>query len=66
MTRPGCDHVVLVVDDDPLLGSIAVCLISADGDLPNKAAALGCEFLEKPVLIEQIFDVIERHCPQGR
>jgi CheY-like chemotaxis protein len=49
---------------DPALASIPVCLVSADGDLPGKARALGCEFLEKPVLIQRIFDVIERHCPE--
>jgi CheY-like chemotaxis protein len=47
---------------DPALASIPVCLISADGDLRNKAAALGCEFLEKPGLTKRIFEVIECHC----
>jgi CheY-like chemotaxis protein len=47
---------------DPALASIPVCLLSADGDLPRKAAAMDCEFLAKPMLIDQVLDLVHRHC----
>lgn len=50
---------------DPKLAAIPVCLISADGNLRKKAESLGCDFLEKPVRIEQIIGVVEHHCGPG-
>ena len=48
--------------NDPHLGSIPVCILSADAEGRSKANALGCEFLAKPVRIEQVLAVIARHC----
>ena len=59
MTGPEC---YAELQKDPALATIPVCLLSADRDLRQKATALGCPFLAKPVLIEQILEVVERHC----
>jgi CheY-like chemotaxis protein len=47
---------------DRTLASIPIVVISADGSLRQKAAAFGGEFLAKPVRIETVLAVVERHC----
>ena len=47
---------------DPLLAQIPVVVVSADGNVRQKAAALGGEYIPKPVRIEQVLDVVQRHC----
>ena len=44
------------------LATIPVVVISADGNLAQKAKAFGGEFLQKPVKIDTVLDVVERHC----
>jgi len=48
---------------DPQLASIPVVVISADANVRAKAAQFGGEYLAKPVKIEQVLDVVQRHCP---
>ncbi len=47
---------------DRALASIPIVVISADGAVRQKAAQFGGEFLAKPVRIERVLEVIERHC----
>jgi CheY-like chemotaxis protein len=47
---------------DPALASIPVVVISADANVRSKAAQFGGEYLAKPVRIEQVLDVVQRHC----
>jgi CheY-like chemotaxis protein len=47
---------------DHELASIPIVVISADGAVRQKAAQFGGEFLSKPVRIERVLEVIERHC----
>jgi CheY-like chemotaxis protein len=47
---------------DPALKEIPVVVISADGNVQLKAKPFGGEFLPKPVRLESVLDVIERHC----
>jgi CheY-like chemotaxis protein len=47
---------------DPALASIPVVVISADDNIRQKAAALGGQYISKPVQIEQVLDAIDRHC----
>lgn len=48
---------------DPQLASIPVVVISADANVRAKAQQFGGEYLAKPVRIEQVLDVVQRHCP---
>jgi CheY-like chemotaxis protein len=47
---------------DPELASIPVVVISADGNVRQKAVPFGGEYLAKPVRIETVLTVVERHC----
>jgi CheY-like chemotaxis protein len=47
---------------DRTLASIPIVVISADGALRQKAVAFGGEYLAKPVRIETVLEVVERHC----
>ena len=47
---------------DPALAQIPVVIVSADGNVRQKAASLGSEYIAKPVRIEQVLDVLDRHC----
>lgn len=47
---------------DPALAPIPVVIVSADGNIRQKASALGSEYIAKPVRIEQVLGVLERHC----
>lgn len=48
---------------DPSWSQIPVVIISADGDLAAKAAALGCpKFIEKPMKVPKILTCVERYC----
>jgi CheY-like chemotaxis protein len=47
---------------DAALASIPIVLISADTGVRQKAASFGGEYLAKPVRIETVLEVIERHC----
>jgi len=47
---------------DPHLAPIPVVVISADGNVRQKAAACGGAYLAKPLRIETVLDAIERHC----
>ena len=47
---------------DPRLSSIPVVVVSADGNIRQKAASLGSEYIGKPVRIEQVLDAVQRHC----
>ena len=46
---------------DPYLAPIPVVIISADGNVQQKAAAYGGVYLAKPLRIETVLDAIERH-----
>lgn len=48
--------------NDPLLSKIPVVVISADGNIREKAQAFGGEYLRKPMKIDQVLDAVERHC----
>lgn len=50
---------------DPKLASIPVVIISADGNVANKAQPFGGEFIAKPVRVEKVLEVIHRHCGCG-
>jgi CheY-like chemotaxis protein len=47
---------------DPELASIPVVVISADANVRVKAQQFGGEYLAKPVRIEQVLDMVQRHC----
>ena len=47
---------------DPKLSWIPVVIVSADGNVRLKASSLGGEYIAKPVRIEQVLDVVQRHC----
>ncbi len=48
---------------DPVFANIPTAMISADGQLQQKASRIGLtEFLKKPVDIEQLFALAHRHC----
>jgi CheY-like chemotaxis protein len=48
---------------NPILASVPVAIISARRDLHLQAAALGVEdYIEKPVDVDTLFQVVERYC----
>ncbi len=48
---------------DPALGSIPVVVISADGKVPQKAAALGAAaYLKKPIDFDALIETVRRYC----
>ena len=48
---------------DPALQSIPVVVISADGALPQKAAALGAtDYLIKPIDLDKLLEAVQRYC----
>jgi CheY-like chemotaxis protein len=48
---------------DPALAGIPVVVVSADGSVPQKAAALGAAgFLQKPVEVDDLLVTVQRHC----
>lgn len=47
---------------DPELARIPVVLISADAQLKQKSSAYGGEFIPKPMRIERVLEVVQRHC----
>jgi CheY-like chemotaxis protein len=47
---------------DPQLASIPVVVISADSNVKQKALHFGGEYLAKPVRVETVLGVVERHC----
>jgi CheY-like chemotaxis protein len=47
---------------DPELASIPIVVISADGNVKQKAVPFGGEYLPKPVRIETVLGAVERHC----
>ncbi|HEY2386072.1 MAG TPA: response regulator [Candidatus Binatia bacterium] len=52
---------------DPALATIAVVLMSGDGDNLARARALGIrDFLLKPLNFDALIAAIERHCGQSR
>jgi CheY-like chemotaxis protein len=50
---------------DRTLASIPIVVISADSAIRQKAVQFGGEFLPKPVRIERVLEVVERHCGQA-
>ena len=52
---------------DPAIASIPVIVVSAASDIGKQAAAMGATMhLTKPLGMEEIFRLIERHCGGGR
>jgi len=47
---------------DPALAEIPVVVISADGNVQQKAIGFGGEYLAKPIRIETVLGAVERHC----
>ncbi|HEX3902296.1 MAG TPA: response regulator [Polyangia bacterium] len=47
---------------DPALASIPIVVISADSNVAEKAPAFGGEYLSKPVRLETVLGVLDRHC----
>ncbi len=47
---------------DPELADIPVVVISADGNARRKVAAMGSQFLPKPVKFDTVLDAVETHC----
>jgi CheY-like chemotaxis protein len=47
---------------DPALASIPIVVLSADGNVQQKALPFGGEYLPKPVRIETVLGAVERHC----
>jgi CheY-like chemotaxis protein len=48
---------------DPHLAAIPVVVVSADGSVPQKAAALGAaDYLQKPVDVDELVAAVRRHC----
>ena len=52
-----------VQEQDPRLSPIPVIVISADGSVRQKAAALhASEYLQKPIELEKLLDIVGRCC----
>ena len=47
---------------DPSLAAIPVVVISADGNLMQRASAFGAEYIPKPVRLDTVLKAIERYC----
>jgi CheY-like chemotaxis protein len=48
---------------DPALQSIPVVIVSADTNVPQKAAALGArDYLVKPIDLDKLLEAVQRHC----
>jgi CheY-like chemotaxis protein len=48
---------------DPALKSIPVIVVSADGNVPQKAASIGvADYLLKPVDVEALLATVRRYC----
>jgi CheY-like chemotaxis protein len=47
---------------DPKLATIPVVVISADASVKQKAAALGSEYLAKPMHFDRVLHAVERYC----
>lgn len=48
---------------DPSLAEIPVVVVSADGNVPQKASALGAAgYIQKPVEIDLLLQAVEEHC----
>ena len=48
---------------DPVLAPVPVVVISADSDLPTKAAAIKAnDFLKKPIELNRLLDTVEQYC----
>jgi len=48
---------------DPGLSAIPVVIVSADGNVDQKATALGVAgYLHKPVEIDQLLATVQQHC----
>jgi CheY-like chemotaxis protein len=48
---------------DPVLAPVPVVVISADSDLPTKAAAIHAnDFLKKPIELNRLLDTVEQYC----
>jgi CheY-like chemotaxis protein len=47
---------------DPMLADIPVVVISADGNVKNKAQSFGGEYLAKPVKIDTVLSTVDRLC----
>lgn len=50
---------------DALLADIPVVIFSGDRDAGQVAASLGTACLLKPIDLERLLDVVERHCAPG-
>jgi CheY-like chemotaxis protein len=49
--------------EDPSLAAIPVIIISADGRVDQKAAAMGvAAYLKKPIEVDNLLDLIARYC----
>lgn len=49
--------------EDPALASIPVIIVSADGSVRQKAAALGVVgYVRKPIDLDVLLDMIKQHC----
>jgi CheY-like chemotaxis protein len=50
---------------DPELAPIPIVIMSADGNLAEKATSFGSAYLAKPACIETVLGTIARHCAAG-
>jgi CheY-like chemotaxis protein len=52
-----------VQTQDPVLAKIPVVVVSADGNVKDKATTLGVAgYLQKPVQFERLLDLVRQHC----
>jgi len=52
---------------NPRISNIPVVVVSADGNLQQKASSLGASgFLRKPIEIEALLEVVQHYCRQAR
>jgi CheY-like chemotaxis protein len=52
---------------DPRLEAIPVVVVSADGNLSEKATSLGASgYLRKPIEIDSLLEVVQRYCRRLR
>lgn len=47
---------------DPAISSIPVVMLSGDGDVKHRAAALRVDYLLKPVDLDELLLTVARHC----
>jgi len=64
MPRMSGSQFVAALRADPRLAATAVVVLSGDGNVSQKAVALGTDgYLSKPLDLDTLYDTVRRFCP---